>query len=148
MNPARRTLIPALSLPFTDFYFTFSVTVRVIIQCGIRNLSKLMCGSAQEGPLVLEPGPVFARDGDKNRSEQISYRILRGLDCILNQMRRSKWSQIYASIANVRKDAGFIFAQPWCWFTFLHQGTKEIFSRLTRTQETSPWLKPQTSSAR
>lgn len=32
----------------------------------------------QEGALVLEPGPVFAKDGDKNRSEQISYRILRG----------------------------------------------------------------------
>ncbi|XP_074521745.1 cadherin-related family member 5 [Halichoeres trimaculatus] len=32
----------------------------------------------EEGPLILEPGPVFARDGDKNRSEQISYRILRG----------------------------------------------------------------------
>lgn len=34
----------------------------------------------QDGPLVLEPGPVFAKDGDKNRSEQISYRILRGLN--------------------------------------------------------------------
>ncbi|XP_061924604.1 cadherin-related family member 5 [Entelurus aequoreus] len=32
----------------------------------------------EEGPLTLEPGPVFAKDGDKNRSEQISYRILRG----------------------------------------------------------------------
>lgn len=32
----------------------------------------------EEGPLMLEPGPVFARDGDKNRSEHISYRILRG----------------------------------------------------------------------
>ncbi|KAM6950576.1 cadherin-related family member 5 [Lycodopsis pacificus] len=32
----------------------------------------------EDGPLVLEPGPVFARDGDKNRSEQIGYRILRG----------------------------------------------------------------------
>ncbi|XP_036072995.1 cadherin-related family member 5 isoform X2 [Oryzias melastigma] len=32
----------------------------------------------EEGPLVLEPGPVFARDGDRNRSELISYRILRG----------------------------------------------------------------------
>ncbi|KAF7659749.1 hypothetical protein LDENG_00293570 [Lucifuga dentata] len=32
----------------------------------------------EESPLVLEPGPLFARDGDKNRSEQISYRILRG----------------------------------------------------------------------
>ncbi|XP_054627785.1 cadherin-related family member 5 isoform X1 [Dunckerocampus dactyliophorus] len=32
----------------------------------------------EEGPLMLEPGPVFAKDGDKNRSEQISYRILRG----------------------------------------------------------------------
>ncbi|XP_029977836.1 cadherin-related family member 5-like [Sphaeramia orbicularis] len=32
----------------------------------------------EDGPLVLEPGPVFAKDGDKNRSEQISYKILRG----------------------------------------------------------------------
>ncbi|XP_035991767.1 cadherin-related family member 5 [Fundulus heteroclitus] len=32
----------------------------------------------EEGPLVLEPGPVFARDGDRNRSEPISYRVLRG----------------------------------------------------------------------
>ncbi|KAK9542261.1 hypothetical protein VZT92_000136 [Zoarces viviparus] len=32
----------------------------------------------EDGPLVLEPGPVFAKDGDKNRSEQIGYRILRG----------------------------------------------------------------------
>ncbi|XP_061565061.1 cadherin-related family member 5 [Cololabis saira] len=32
----------------------------------------------EEGPLVLEPGPVFAKDGDRNRSEQISYRIMRG----------------------------------------------------------------------
>lgn len=30
---------------------------------------------------MLEPGPLFARDGDKNRSEQISYRILRGQNC-------------------------------------------------------------------
>lgn len=36
------------------------------------------CAPLQDGPLVLEPGPLFARDGDKNRSEQISYRILRG----------------------------------------------------------------------
>lgn len=32
----------------------------------------------QDGALALEPGPLFARDGDRNRSEQISYRILRG----------------------------------------------------------------------
>ncbi|CAG5848572.1 unnamed protein product, partial [Menidia menidia] len=39
---------------------------------GVTNLS-----DPQEGPLVLEPGPVYAKDGDRNRSEQISYRILR-----------------------------------------------------------------------
>lgn len=39
-----------------------------------------MIYTPQEGPLVLEPGPVFAKDGDKNRSELISYRILRGLN--------------------------------------------------------------------
>ncbi|KAM6943484.1 cadherin-related family member 5 [Xenentodon cancila] len=32
----------------------------------------------EASPLVLEPGPVFAKDGDRNRSELISYRILRG----------------------------------------------------------------------
>lgn len=42
-------------------------------------ISVIVCLAAQDGPLVLEPGPVFAKDGDKNRSEQISYRILRGL---------------------------------------------------------------------
>ncbi|KAM9764606.1 LOW QUALITY PROTEIN: cadherin-related family member 5 [Menidia menidia] len=51
-------------------------------------LAKLCLGSGyrgrvnltekEEGPLVLEPGPVYAKDGDRNRSEQISYRILRG----------------------------------------------------------------------
>ncbi|KAM4596365.1 cadherin-related family member 5 isoform 2-T2 [Fundulus diaphanus] len=32
----------------------------------------------EASPLVLEPGPVFARDGDRNRSDPISYRVLRG----------------------------------------------------------------------
>ncbi|XP_067105227.1 cadherin-related family member 5 [Osmerus mordax] len=32
----------------------------------------------EDGALTLEPGPVYAKDGDRNRSEQISYRILRG----------------------------------------------------------------------
>ncbi|KAL2088452.1 hypothetical protein ACEWY4_015351 [Coilia grayii] len=32
----------------------------------------------QEGPLQLQPGPVYAKDGDKSRNEQISYKILKG----------------------------------------------------------------------
>ncbi|KAG5269993.1 hypothetical protein AALO_G00187440 [Alosa alosa] len=32
----------------------------------------------QEGPLPLQPGPIYAKDGDKNRNEQISYKILKG----------------------------------------------------------------------
>ncbi|XP_033847706.2 cadherin-related family member 5 [Periophthalmus magnuspinnatus] len=40
----------------------------------------------EEGPLVLEPGPVFAKDGDRNRSEQISYKILKGNEGNLFQM--------------------------------------------------------------
>ncbi|CAB1426121.1 unnamed protein product [Pleuronectes platessa] len=47
-----------------------------LLQIVLGDVSALV--SLLEGPLVLEPGPVFARDGDKNRSEQISYRILRG----------------------------------------------------------------------
>lgn len=42
------------------------------------SLRTFYCAPLQDGPLVLEPGPLFARDGDKNRSEQINYRILRG----------------------------------------------------------------------
>ena len=44
-----------------------------------------MC--SQEGNLILEPGPLYAKDGDKNRSESISYKILRGLAvCILTKV--------------------------------------------------------------
>lgn len=32
----------------------------------------------KEGPLQLQPGPIYAKDGDKNRNEQISYKILKG----------------------------------------------------------------------
>ncbi|XP_017332859.1 cadherin-related family member 5 isoform X2 [Ictalurus punctatus] len=32
----------------------------------------------QEGPLQLNPGPIYARDGDKSRNEEISYKIVRG----------------------------------------------------------------------
>lgn len=33
---------------------------------------------SKEGPLQLQPGPIYAKDGDKNRNEQISYKILKG----------------------------------------------------------------------
>lgn len=42
---------------------------------------------------MLEPGPLFARDGDKNRSEQISYRILRGQ----NRLREGRTSEFTAN---------------------------------------------------
>ncbi|XP_029354385.1 cadherin-related family member 5 [Echeneis naucrates] len=49
---------------------------KLCVSSGYRG--KVNLTEKEEGPLALEPGPVFARDGDKNRSEQISYRILRG----------------------------------------------------------------------
>ncbi|KAK2853621.1 hypothetical protein Q5P01_006282 [Channa striata] len=49
---------------------------KLCVSTGYRG--KVNLTEKEEGPLVLEPGPVFARDGDKNRSEQISYKILRG----------------------------------------------------------------------
>ncbi|XP_056134228.1 cadherin-related family member 5 isoform X2 [Lampris incognitus] len=49
---------------------------KLCVSTGYRG--KVNLTEKEEGPLVLEPGPVFARDGDRNRSEQISYRILRG----------------------------------------------------------------------
>ncbi|XP_065117702.1 cadherin-related family member 5 isoform X2 [Paramisgurnus dabryanus] len=32
----------------------------------------------QDGALQLQPGPVYARDGDKSRNEEISYKIVKG----------------------------------------------------------------------
>nr|XP_020475554.1 cadherin-related family member 5-like [Monopterus albus] len=55
---------------------TNSGIAKLCVSTGYRG--KVNLTEKEEGPLVLEPGPVFARDGDKNRSEQISYRILRG----------------------------------------------------------------------
>ncbi|XP_019722768.1 cadherin-related family member 5 [Hippocampus comes] len=49
---------------------------KLCVSAGYRG--KVNLTEKEEGPLTLEPGPVFAKDGDKNRSEQISYRILRG----------------------------------------------------------------------
>ncbi|XP_059210270.1 cadherin-related family member 5 [Centropristis striata] len=49
---------------------------KLCVSSGYRG--KVNLTEKEDGPLVLEPGPVFAKDGDKNRSEQISYRILRG----------------------------------------------------------------------
>ncbi|KTG32882.1 hypothetical protein cypCar_00029233 [Cyprinus carpio] len=34
----------------------------------------------QDGALQFQPGPVYARDGDKSRNEEISYKIVRGND--------------------------------------------------------------------
>ncbi|XP_068596906.1 cadherin-related family member 5 [Brachionichthys hirsutus] len=55
---------------------TGSGIAKLCVSTGYRG--KVNLTEKEEGPLPLEPGPVFARDGDKNRSEQISYRILRG----------------------------------------------------------------------
>ncbi|XP_029312546.1 cadherin-related family member 5 [Cottoperca gobio] len=49
---------------------------KLCVSSGYRG--KVNLTEKEDGPLVLEPGPVYARDGDKNRSELISYRILRG----------------------------------------------------------------------
>ncbi|XP_037103457.1 cadherin-related family member 5 isoform X1 [Syngnathus acus] len=57
---------------------------KLCVSTGYRG--KVNLTEKEEGPLTLEPGPVFAKDGDKNRSEQISYRILRGNDGNLFQI--------------------------------------------------------------
>ncbi|XP_071394869.1 cadherin-related family member 5 [Centroberyx affinis] len=49
---------------------------KLCVSTGYRG--KVNLTEKEDGPLTLEPGPLFAKDGDKNRSEQISYKILRG----------------------------------------------------------------------
>ncbi|KAL1007780.1 hypothetical protein UPYG_G00091500 [Umbra pygmaea] len=49
---------------------------KLCVSAGYR--SKVNLTEKEEGALALEPGPLYAKDGDKNRSEPISYKILRG----------------------------------------------------------------------
>ncbi|CAL1604791.1 unnamed protein product [Knipowitschia caucasica] len=55
----------------------------------------------EEGPLVLEPGPVFAKDGDRNLSEQISYKILKGNEGNLFQMDEETGNITMTKVADV-----------------------------------------------
>lgn len=73
----------------------------------------------QDGALALEPGPLFARDGDRNRSEQISYRILRGG----KRLRGGQTRHLHASFNLL-----LLLLHP--------QGTRGISSRSTRRRET------------
>lgn len=92
----------------------------------------------QDGPLVLEPGPVFARDGDRNRSEQISYRILRGLNSTTHKhkppVRNDRF--IIETTASGDMSAIFIIFVPRGPF-YHFQEMREMFSRSMRTLETS-----------
>ncbi|XP_041755199.1 cadherin-related family member 5 isoform X3 [Coregonus clupeaformis] len=51
-------------------------TAKLCVSSGYR--AKVNLTEKEDGPLSLEPGPLYAKDGDRNRSELISYRILRG----------------------------------------------------------------------
>ncbi|XP_045564944.1 cadherin-related family member 5 [Salmo salar] len=49
---------------------------KLCVSSGYR--AKVNLTEKEDGALSLEPGPLYAKDGDRNRSELISYRILRG----------------------------------------------------------------------
>ncbi|XP_010867403.1 cadherin-related family member 5 [Esox lucius] len=51
-------------------------TAKLCVSTGYR--AKVNLTEKEDGALVLDPGPLYAKDGDRNRSEQISYKILRG----------------------------------------------------------------------
>uniref|UniRef100_A0A4W5JDU0 Cadherin domain-containing protein n=1 Tax=Hucho hucho TaxID=62062 RepID=A0A4W5JDU0_9TELE len=51
-------------------------TAKLCVSSGYR--AKVNLTEKEDGALSLEPGPLYAKDGDRNRSELISYRILRG----------------------------------------------------------------------
>ncbi|XP_067309551.1 cadherin-related family member 5 isoform X2 [Pseudorasbora parva] len=51
-------------------------TAKICLSLGYRGRVNLT--EKQEGALQLQPGPVYARDGDKSRNEEISYKIVRG----------------------------------------------------------------------
>ncbi|KAI5101360.1 cadherin-related family member 5-like, partial [Silurus meridionalis] len=51
-------------------------TAKICLTVGYKGRVNLT--ERQEGPLQLHPGPIYARDGDKSRNEEISYKIVRG----------------------------------------------------------------------
>ncbi|XP_026868847.2 cadherin-related family member 5 isoform X2 [Electrophorus electricus] len=51
-------------------------TAKICLSVGYKG--KVNLTERQDGPLQLQPGPVYARDGDKSRNEEISYKIVRG----------------------------------------------------------------------
>ncbi|KAF5906097.1 cadherin-related family member 5-like isoform X1, partial [Clarias magur] len=51
-------------------------TAKICLSVGYKGRVNLT--EKQEGPLHLQPGPIYARDGDKSRNEVISYKIVKG----------------------------------------------------------------------
>ncbi|XP_036443275.1 cadherin-related family member 5 [Colossoma macropomum] len=51
-------------------------TAKICLSLGYKGRVNLT--EKQDGPLQLQPGPIYARDGDKSRNEEISYKIVRG----------------------------------------------------------------------
>ncbi|XP_026786191.1 cadherin-related family member 5 isoform X2 [Pangasianodon hypophthalmus] len=51
-------------------------TAKICLSVGYKGRVNLT--ERQEGPLQLHPGPIYARDGDRSRNEEISYKIVRG----------------------------------------------------------------------
>ncbi|TTA54980.1 Cadherin-related family member 5 [Bagarius yarrelli] len=51
-------------------------TAKICLSVGYKGRVNLT--EKQEGPLQFHPGPIYARDGDKSRNEEISYKIVRG----------------------------------------------------------------------
>ncbi|XP_056269668.1 cadherin-related family member 5 [Pseudoliparis swirei] len=78
---------------------TSSGNAKLCVSTGYRG--KVNLTEKEDGPLVLDPGPVFAKDGDKNRSEQISYRILRGNEGNIFQIDEKTGNISMAKAANI-----------------------------------------------
>ncbi|XP_064193155.1 cadherin-related family member 5-like [Anguilla rostrata] len=51
-------------------------TAKICLNSGYKG--KVNLTEKEDGDLPLEPGPLYAEDGDKDRDEQISYKIVRG----------------------------------------------------------------------
>ncbi|XP_073763479.1 cadherin-related family member 5 isoform X3 [Danio rerio] len=51
-------------------------SAKICLSLGYRGRVNLT--EKQDGALQLQPGPVYARDGDRSRNEEISYKIVRG----------------------------------------------------------------------
>ncbi|KAJ8406548.1 hypothetical protein AAFF_G00301220 [Aldrovandia affinis] len=74
-------------------------TAKICLSSGYKG--KVNLTEKEDGDLPLEPGPLYAVDGDKDRDEQISYQIVRGNEAGIFQVNENTGDMTMLKAADV-----------------------------------------------